>query len=582
MDQPAGCHSSAAAGRADRGDDPATVFGGPSLRLLLRLRGALLRNRLTQLVNQSPLKLLLIVLFIAVIWAALRVIFDEAFRFMRRFEQQSTVAIPYVFHVFFVAMTALLTFSTAVLAYGALFGRAESSFLLATPSKPRHVVIIAYLEALFFASWSLLLLGVPLMFAYGNVQGLPWYFYLTFILAFAGFVPIPGALGLLVAVAVAMWLPRQARRILLYCGAAALGTVVIWWGRLWVAASDASSGWLQAFLAELQYLKSAMLPSTWVTNAIRGTIEDKPADAAFYLAVTISTGLFASWAAITFAGSLLVTAFGRAHAVPTRCRAYSGRVSKWLTEVAFFYLPREMRTLVLKDVRSFLRDPVQWSQLAILFGLLALYLAYLPRSRPEGFSLPWKALICFLNYGAVTLILSTFTSRFVFPLISMEGRKMWLVALWPLSRDKVMWAKFLYAVTVTGLAALSVTALSIGTLQLPFAMAFAQVCGTLTTCAALCGMAIGLGARLPCYQESNSGRIASGLGGTVNLIASVGFVAAGIIIFGMICYDMVGVGDLTHLGFREAGLVLVIVGLGLGTCWLAMKIGMRAFRQQEF
>src|SRR5690606_10182761 len=115
-------------------------------------------------------------------------------------------------HIFFFSMTILLAFSTAILMYGALFGRDEPAFLLAAPNAPRHIVAVLYLESLFFSSWSLVLLGLPLMVAIGQVQGLPWHFYPVFLIAFLGFVPIPGAIGLLVALTVALYLPRVARR----------------------------------------------------------------------------------------------------------------------------------------------------------------------------------------------------------------------------------------------------------------------------------------------------------------------------------------------------------------------------------
>jgi ABC-2 type transport system permease protein len=241
-----------------------------------------------------------------------------------------------------------------------------------------------------------------------------------------------------------------------------------------------------------------------------------------------------------------------------------------------------MRILILKDVRSFLRDPLQWSQLAILLGLLGLYLAYLPRVRPGGFTVPWQGLICFLNYGAITLILSTFTSRFVFPLMSLEGRQMWLVGLWPLSRGRVLWAKFLYALTVTSTAALVVTFLSIRALDLPWALGLVQAHGTLATCVGLCGLAVGLGARLPSYRASNSGRIAAGLGGTVNLIASVALVAANVALFGGICMRQVGAGRLDRLDGTAAALSVAIVLLGIVTGLSAMQVGVRSFRRQEF
>ena len=61
---------------------------------------------------------------------------------------------------------------------------------------------------------------------------------------------------------------------------------------------------------------------------------------------------------------------------------------------------------------------------------------------------------------------STFTSRFVFPMMSLEGSQMWLVGLWPMSRERVLWAKFCYALAVTSVAAMTVTFLSIRALDL--------------------------------------------------------------------------------------------------------------------
>jgi len=554
----------------------------PPLILLLRLKLRLLRNSLRQLVDQSPLAVLLALVFITTIWVTLYLVFENVFLFLRRFEQPAVIAIPYVFHVFFVAMTLLLAFSTAVIVYGALFGRAEPSFLLATPNAPQNVVTVMYLEALFFASWSLLMLGLPLMLAIGRVQGLPWHFYVVFIIAFLGFVPIPGALGLLAALVVALWLPRVAKQALVYSVGAAIVLLVLWWGRLWAVSSGESSQWLHSFLSELEFLKAALLPSTWVTHAIRCAIEDRPGEACFYLAVTVSTAAFFSWAAVTVVGAKLLAAFGRAQSAPTATRATSGAVSSTLTRVFFFYAPPKLRLLILKDLRNFLRDPVQWSQLVILFGLLALYLAYLPRSRPDGFSVAWQALICFLNYGAVTLILSTFTSRFVFPMISLEGRQMWLVGLWPLSRSSVIWAKFAYAATITSVAAMSVTTLSIRALQLPPSLAVVQGMGTLATCLGLCGMAVGLGARMPNYREPSAGRIASGLGGTVNLIASVGLVAFSVGLVGAICFRLVQAGDLSR---PDSAMLLYFAGLialELISGWVCMELGIRKFRTQEF
>ena len=43
----------------------------------------------------------------------------------------------------------------------------------------------------------------------------------------------------------------------------------------------------------------------------------------------------------------------------------------------------------------------------------------------------WRNLVSFLNLSVTALILSTFTSRFIFPLLSLEGRNFWVLGLLP-------------------------------------------------------------------------------------------------------------------------------------------------------
>ena len=44
------------------------------------------------------------------------------------------------------------------------------------------------------------------------------------------------------------------------------------------------------------------------------------------------------------------------------------------------------------------------------------------------------------------MLLCAGLSRFIFPLISLEGRKFWILGLTPLSRDQILWGKFAFAV----------------------------------------------------------------------------------------------------------------------------------------
>jgi ABC-2 type transport system permease protein len=113
------------------------------------------------------------------------------------------------------------------------------------------------------------------------------------------------------------------------------------------------------------------------------------------------------------------------------------------------FLPRRLRLLVVKDLRTFLRDASQWSQFLLFFGLLALYIINLPRFGVEDLPPHWRSLVSNLNLGATCLTLATLTSRFVFPQLSLEGRRIWVTGLLPMRRALIIWGKFFFAAVGT-------------------------------------------------------------------------------------------------------------------------------------
>ena len=103
---------------------------------------------------------------------------------------------------------------------------------------------------------------------------------------------------------------------------------------------------------------------------------------------------------------------------------------------------RPVRALVLKDTRVFWRDPAQWTQVMIFFGLLTIYVLNLRNVAYDLQSPFWSTMISYLNLTACALTLSTLTTRFVFPQFSLEGRRLWIIGLAPLGLGRVLMQKF--------------------------------------------------------------------------------------------------------------------------------------------
>jgi ABC-2 type transport system permease protein len=317
-----------------------------------------------------------------------------------------------------------------------------------------------------------------------------------------------------------------------------------------------------------------------------------------FLAVLVSNGLLLSGLVGLVGERFFRRAYSRLQGVGNSRRKAQGIWIDRLAGVGIAWLPARMRHLVIKDLRLFRRDPLQWTQFLIFFGLLALYFINIRRFQYGQQLVGWMTMIGFLNLGVVGLILSTFTTRFIFPMISMEGRRFWILGTLPLSRDAILWSKFLFACggsvpPCSLLILLSDAMLGILQAQPAIAIVHQIICWTL--CVGLSAVAVGLGARLPNLREPSPSKIAAGFGGTLNLVISAIFIIIVVVASAVPSYfyvqrqqghEQVGEGLWLWLRLGETGsLVLGVataVVVGLLVTIVPLMIGFRSFRKLEF
>src|SRR5947209_3981845 len=82
------------------------------------------------------------------------------------------------------------------------------------PARARRVLAARLGAAGAFSSWGFVVLGLPVLVAYGAVGGVPWYFYPLLPLYLLGFVLLPGAVSALVCLLLVRYLPRSRRQVL--------------------------------------------------------------------------------------------------------------------------------------------------------------------------------------------------------------------------------------------------------------------------------------------------------------------------------------------------------------------------------
>ena len=164
--------------------------------LMQRLRWSLLRNGFRTLLGQSIVRPMTVVLITLLIWGLVFAGSLDGFRFLR-----DDVHVPLrgeilgiLLDLLFLTLGTLLVFTGGLILYGSLFTAPETAFLLSTPLPDDHVFAHKFQGATAISIWAFLLLGGPLLIAYGIACYAPWYFYALLPLFFIGFILLPASL----------------------------------------------------------------------------------------------------------------------------------------------------------------------------------------------------------------------------------------------------------------------------------------------------------------------------------------------------------------------------------------------------
>ncbi len=544
----------------------------------------------------------------AVFWVGLLLLFLEGFGVLKRHQLVSGYLIELVFGLFFSTLLVMLVFSTGMILYAGLFDSEEAKFLLVRPIPTDFVFAFKFQEAMFFSSWGFVLLGTPMTVAYGLTVDAPALFYLLGVMYFVAFSLLPGSVGALVCLFVARFFPRRKSEFFVATIIAIVGVGTIAAYRAWTSlrATDLSRSQLAQFLEHLHLGNLPFMPSSWMSKGmLAASHADGFSRSVFYLLVLLSNALFAYLiAAAAFRTQYRLT-YDRVHS-HNFLRRRSGR--SWVPAIVdclFPFLPASVRVLIVKDVRTFSRDPVQFSQLLIFTGLVGFYIVALGRMKFYATDPYWRNMISFLNLTLMALFMTAYTSRFIFPLLSLEGQKLWILGLCPISRDSILWSKFVFS--AAGASLLTSLLMLFSSLLVrpdPF-LAWLQFLMIPILCCGVSGISVGFGARFVDLKQTDPSRIASSFSGTLNLVVCLFFITIVIVAVILPChlYSLDQLSSVARTDVEENGTrfrdedgpylttqtfwtwmgasIVLNAGLGLAATLVPMRIGVRAFRMME-
>ena len=504
-------------------------------RLLLWVHWRSLLARVRGLRKRSPLLPVLLVGFVVGYLLLGYFLFHQGLRFIYTFPAVGALLSQRILYLIFGFFFVMLVFSNLIIGYSTLFKNRETNWLLTLPVRHADIYRWKFLEGLVVASWALIFLSAPMMAAFGRVNEVHPAFYFQIALLYLPFIIIPAVLGAGIVLGLVTVLSQPwAKKVGLALGLLALGLVF-----LLVRPTEADNvntpsevRIFNQLLRHTHFSLNPFLPSAWMAHAVLSWSGGLGREGAFFFCLLLSNALMGLLLGFDLASRFFYESWTRAfghRSQRSQQRADQRRAARLrqplmdrllaLAPVAAL-VSRPVRALVLKDSRVFWRDPAQWTQVMIFFGLLTIYVLNL-RNVAYDFQSPfWNTMISYLNLTACALTLSTLTTRFVFPQFSLEGRRLWIIGLAPLGLPKVLMQKFWLSLLVSMALTVSLMVTSSLILRLNggrivyFAGAIALMS------AALCGLAVGLGALFPNFKEDNPSKIVSSFGGTLCLVTS--------------------------------------------------------------
>ncbi len=557
---------------------------------VLWAKGCIARHQIASVRDESFLKVSVISVSAFLLWLGAFVLFMSGFEFLLDIGGRGTGEFSFgtllmsrLLNILGLSVFFLLIFSNVLVCFSTMYRSKEVVYLLQGPISFEHFFYARFVECVIFSSWSLAYLGSPLILAYGLKTEASPVFYFASAAFFVPFVILPACLGCALSMLLARVFPRLKTSVMVLLGVGAVGLFFLYIASIIRNTRISEDTVLPAFLNASQRMQSPFLPSTWAADGVLAAARYDFSQSAFYFLLTLSSAMMAILATGWLASWLFYPGWSYLMGQDKQRIRKGGGPLGWL-EHAIRKVPEPYRTLSMKDIKLFWRDPTQWSQFIIFFGIMGIYIANL-RNTSQSFEREiWRSWVACLNVGAVSLILATLTSRFVFPLVSLEGRRFWILGLAPLTYGQLVWQKFWLSVVSTSIFTVALAILSGYMLQLEPIYYFLTVYSVAATNIGLSGLAVGLGTLYPNFHEDNPARIVSGMGGTLNLLVSIGYitivVAAQVVVLQWRILEVFSSTGLFPVAL--AGALAIITGLSVLCVWLPMKLGLANLNRMEF
>lgn len=442
----------------------------------------------------------------------------------------------YLFNMACFSFFCMLILSSMISSLSTLFTSRDLKLLFSMPVSHTQIFVSKFIETSFFSVTSAYIIFVTLLLAFNNSY--PAASFLSFLAALAAATPffyiMPVAIGCFASLVISKIFPvNQARKVIYYLLIFLFVFLIIMFRAL-EPEKLLSVEKLEIFA---NYLLSANapkfenFPSSWISSAIESIFKGDYGSyfylnlAASYIAMISCAVLCAYTARLTYHESYLKYQQEQETASGIESRVL-GFIFDPFVKAAFFLYSLFLKTLspslasiLDKDVKTFLRTQTLIVQGFMMIVVTAFYIYNITLMPVATKTLPADIIdmFGFANIGVISLIVTSYAVRFVFPVFSLEGRAFYIVKTSPVDLNKYLRLKFYTSLIPMMIFALTLCALSNYFMSIRTSFLLLSFFDTVVLTYFICHFNLYIGIIFPVLDASVS-EIPASFGGFVTMI----------------------------------------------------------------
>jgi ABC-2 type transport system permease protein len=420
---------------------------------------------------------------------------------------------------------ALLVFSAILTSLSKLYLSRDLYLVHAMPVAVHKVFTARWIDSVIDSSWMVVVYTLPIFAAFGIVYHSGALFYLVALLAVPALAVIASGIGTAFVVMAVLLVPAGRMKSVFIFLSVLFFVIVYLAIRLMkpelLVDPDVYDTVLVYFSA-LQTPTSPFIPSTWTYDALKASLAGHAAESAFHLALSWSFSGLLTCLLVGLSGRIYFCGFSKSQTAQVRFVRNIGLIDRCTA-----LLPGTVQAYARKELKSFLRDQTQWSQLFLIAALVIIYVynfKVLPLERSPIQTVYLQNLLSFLNMTLALFVLTAIAGRFAYPAVSVEREAFWIVRSSPGSIRSFLWIKFaIYLVPLLALTEILIVATNVLLAVTPMMMMLSTISVAMVV-PGIVSMGIGLGAAYPDFKAENPAQAVTSFGGLIFMILCAGYI----------------------------------------------------------